>query len=1625
MNRYFPLHPTGYWLTFLFWLLMTTAVFANSLQVMEVTERTFDNSPALAIVFSEPLDPIQRYDAFLTVNTEQQSQVEGAWVVGDNPHILFFPDVLPETKYTVTILAGLPAASGNKLLDLVSKTMSSQPLAPAFGFASQGLILPAELTSGLPIITVNVDAVDLEFFRVPLDQMTNFLDGISRSSSKSYWELDELNEFAQSVYLGRFNTNAKPNKRTVSHLPVEDITELKAPGLYVAVMKQPGQFDNNYQMAYFFVSDIGLHARRYGQRFEVYAASLRTGQPLPKVELTLYTQATERVKHGILAKAFTDAQGRTYFETLPETVKLLTAQLNNHLSFLFLDDPALDLSEFNISGLRAQAVEIFMYGPRNIYRPGETVYVSALLRNEDGRTLIAPPLHAKLKRPDGREIQTWVWQSQTLGYYAKTFDLPKDAQTGQWWLEAYTDPNDSTPTQVYHFQVEEFLPERMKLTLSSPSDYLKPQQELEVQVAGLYLYGAPAVNNRFTATLQIRPHRHPLDTLPEFYFGREDGYRDYREDFIDETLDETGQFQIKTQPVEKPADLTAPLEVKTVVSLFETGGRPVTRAIQRTLWPASALIGLRPLFKVEEGDTAGAGIPQAGNVQFEVIKINREGQLLAASELAVQLIREDRDYYWHFNNGAWQMDYREAEYPEQRLNLNLTTAQRTLLTVPVNNYGRYRLEVLDPATKLTTMLRFNTWGWYGDEDTQGAARPDKVMLHLDKPAYRAGETIQLKVLPPHAGEGLIMVETREKPLWSSQQSIPAEGAIIQIPVAKEWQQHDLYISALVLRQGQSKFAAPVMTPNRALGLIHLPLDRSDRQLQIQLQTSTKIQPETLLPVKVKVDNLPAHSLAMVTIAAVDVGILNLTNFVTPDPYHHFFAPRSYQVDMYDLYGQVIENLAGVRAKLRFGGDAALAGGKRPDAKIKIVSLFTGPVTLNDQGEAEITLAIPDFNGRLRIMAVAFSEDRFAAAETEVTVVAPIVTEISTPRFLATGDKSLLSLDVHNLSGKTQSFQLTVSATPPLVLDELAIPITLNDQQKNTLRVPLRGGDEFGVGQINLALQGPEITLQRHWELGVRPPYAGERIVLRETLTPGQLVSIDQHLADHLMPKTVMVDALISTKPPLNVRSAFQFLLQYPYGCLEQTTSSAYPLLYVTEAIAKRLEISPLSNQERQKRLEVAFTRLATMQKANGGFGLWSSQDSEENWLTPYVLNFLLDAKAQGFAIPESMLERGVKRLLEQLQATLENNFAINYQDRRQDKSAMLAAKAFAAYVLARLNRAPLGTLRTLYEQQLTLANSPLPMIHLGLALYLQGDQPRGLKALEQALKQPYETTSGYHGDYGSALRDLTLLLYLLHKHQIQAFAKGELWKGLNQLLPEYHWFSTQERNALFLLGLAMLSNSATEERLLQLQLGSQSQTVRFQDHWQRRFTLAELQTGIQWQAPDNLYLELEVTGYPAQLPVEDQSQVKLERSFYTLDGNPIEDRPLEVGELLLAFISLRSENNNIDNGLLVDFLPAGLEIENPNLLHSQNLEEFEVAGVKLQEAMKQEAKNLKHQEYRDDRFLTALRLPKNHTVRLFYLVRVVTPGTYLLPPPSFEDMYRPAIRAVGAGGGLLRIEGHR
>jgi len=1654
---------------------------AGPFEIADVANRDFEGAPSLALSFTHPMSARGSYDDQIQVfemppraadgvkasrnddedeygeeqrpgianpqvstqdedvKTDGGKLVKGAWVVGDNPRILYFPHIKPQTRYVIRVAAGLPAASGQKLSAEGRYSILTAIVSPAYYFPSRGMVLPAKQNGGLPVMTVNVPEVDIQFLRVKPDQLPRFLDKVISGPRKvpnrrqdedgeyaydedydwratdlkgaiNNWSLDAMHKLTDSVFVGRFLTEQKPNKRNVTFIPVEEIKELREPGIYIAVMSQPNRFRYDYQVTYFYVSDLGLATRLFAKGADAYVSSLTSGKAVSGVEVAWMDENAK-----VVARAETDGNGRAAFAERPATAKVVVARQGQQISMITLKEPALDLSEYDVAGLPGRPVRLFAYSGRNLYRPGEQFDLSVLARDADGRPVAAQPIQAILRRPDGKSQFTATWQPDAKlgGYYQSRIELPVDAPTGFWTLELRADPADKLATTSYRFGVEEFMPERMKLDLSSKQAAVSPDDTLNIAVKGAYLYGAPAAGNQLLGVAVFERQKNPLaQKLPGFEFGdtNEDSQRE-RIELEQNVLDENGDLSLDVD-LSPAKGKRSPYTVRTTLILLETGGRPVVRNFERVIWPAPVLVGVRPLFT---GDYAREG----SLAQFEVIRANADGKLLAGKALPVRLFRENRDYYWRFDDQrGWHSGFTETDELVDTGSVSIADGARGKLGLPVK-YGRYRLEISDPETRQVTKLRFYAgWSARGDE-TQGV-RPDRVALKFDKPAYKDGETARLTITPPHAGEALVTVEG-DKTLWLKRISVPADGTTLDIPVDKDWKRHDLYVSVAVLRPGNS---GEKVTPARALGLTHLPLERGDRKLAVTLDAPKKMLPETKLKVKVKAP-AAAGQKTVVTVSAVDVGILNITRFATPDPHGHFFGKQRYGADQYDVYGRLIEKMAGQKGKLKFGGDAAPKATKSLPKKVRLVDLFSGPVELNAQGEAEVALDVPDFNGTLRLMAVVAAPDKFGNAEAETVVAAPLVAELMTPRFLTVGDNATVALDLHNLSGEAQKLKVRVINGDGLKVANAERELELKDQQKQTLRFAVEAGSAFGLTDVRVAVSSASgLKLERSFGLQVQAATPQQQVMKLLAVGPGESIDIKEGELGGFIKSTVQSHLVISDKAPIDVRGAIQGLLTYPYGCAEQTTSTAYPHVLVDEEGAKLFGLKAYSREQRADMLGKAIARLGAMQAPNGGFSLWGNVSEYQYWLSAYVGNFLLDAREQGFDVPEAMHKNAMEFLLKNLQegaAGLPSGKVVyrenGWQDYRYAGAGRFGVLAYGGYVLARESKAPLSTLRQMFELR-EQAHSGLALVHLGLALKLMGDETRAQTALAEGVKKSRDT--GYWwGDYGSPLRDAALSYALLERHKLKVDGRDNLVAIAAAELGKNRYTSTQEKLALFLLGRNFAGKTEGESSWSAEFAGKDKpESITASGNLVRPLTAAALQGGVHFKNThkEKLYLQLSLSGHPAKMPANRDDAIALSRDLFEADGKPMRPRPLRVGESVIVRINVNARSW-VNTGMVVDKIPAGLEIENLNIAQGEGIASTTIDKVNPAEAMQDP--RIQHVEFRDDRFVVAARLQGK--LSLFYRARVVTPGKFVFPPIYAEDMYRPDVYGLATGEATLTV----
>lgn len=1565
----------------------------------------FEGRPAAVLRFTQPLASAQNFDQLLTITRADGAAVDGSWALDADGQTLRFPYLEANQQYRVRIDPALSAAAGATLGAALERNIDTGPLPPLIGFASQGNVLPTFESRGLPIIAVNQSEVDLEFLRVRDADLGRFLGEFSGNQRLYSWNLERLAGFADSVYANRFALNVEPNQRTVAYVSLKEIPELAEPGMYFAIMKRPATFETPFDTAMFFVSDIGLHVRAYAQETLVYTASLESGDAQARVDLSLRDGDGKE-----LASAQTDANGLARFASRARPGDVLTARRGKDASFLAFNQPALDLSEFSVGGREQREVEVFPWSGRDLYRPGETLKVSALLRDGDGRPLPPQPLYASVLQPDGRAVVTLTLEPGELGYYELIRAIPLDAATGRWQVRFATTPDDKTSPHVFAYRVEEFLPERLKLDFDSPSAILTPGQPLAITVAADYLYGAPAAASRFTAKLAMANALHPVDALKDWFFG--DGLQTLPSapvDALDQRLDADGKLSADL-PLALPDPLTGPVQIAVQGSVFETGGRAVSRNLTRVVWPAPALVAVRPLFAYDEGAAADS------RARFELIKVNASGARMPQAGLKAKLVRELRDYHWTYDEGSgWRADFVSRFEDAGSATVDLVGEASAEIGFDVE-WGDYRLEVLDPATGLSVRLPFFA-GWRGDDERSLDARPDKIKIALNQTSYRAGDTVVATLTPPHDGPALILLES-DRLLWETRIEARA-GSEISIPIDPTWNRHDLYLTAMVFRPGSSRDR---ITPKRAVGVAHVPLDRAERELPATLTAQPKVRPGEMLDVLLSVPQLAGQT-ARVRLTAVDLGVLNITRWPLPDAAKWFFGRRALGVEARDIYGRIIESYDGVQARLRFGGDMALPrlpGSRRANAVVETVDLTLPPVAIGADGNARIKLPMPDFNGTLRVRALVYGDDRYAAAEVDTVVQAPLVAEASLPRALTGGDRSSLVLDLTNLSGARGTFNVTFAASGPVAIETTRLAQEIEVGERRTVRVPIRARDGFGVGVIEAKISGPGVDLTRRFQVSVRPAWPALSRASTREVGSGERFAPSAELRAGLIEGTINQRVSLSTQAPLPLAGSAQSLLDYPYGCIEQTISKAWPLLLLDPDMQARLGLNDLTvpdqnrarlaltPERRAAMLDDALTRISAMQTDDGHFAMWPGESQPATGLTPYVAEFLLAARDAGVSVPESVLNKTLDRLHEDLLSGGNADYRFEHYEHLR-----LAEMAWAGYVLAKIKRAPTGTLRALMDNERGNFLTPLPLVQLGAALALMGDQPRADAAFNEARTRRFERPQSL-GDYGSALRDEALMLAVAADAgkpfadtaaRAVALARSISSRGALYL-------STQEQVAIVRLGSA-LAAAAPRDFALKVDTGGAVEELIGLARFSRMIDAATIAVGLRLtpSGAERLYLIEEVSGVPLRFEPAENPKLRIRRDFFRADGKAWDRTPLTEGELLIARLRIDSQEF-VNDALVVDLSAGGLEVENLNLTDPQVWDNVSIDGLAVGD--RNARAQPRHEEFRDDRYVAALDLASGETT-LLYLVRAVSPGSFTLPRAMIEDMYRPELRAYSDG----------
>ena len=1542
-------------------------VAAHAVDYLNVTVEPDRAVPAACFTFSAPL-PRGKADAFAPyVEVKPKGDVS----LEPRGHDLCLTGLAHGGRYSVRLKAGLPAADGSTLPKDVSVDVSVPDREARVTFDGRKTILPYAPGVGLPLHSVNVAKAHVTVYR--------FTDRALVGSQMSEWfgqdldgyTLGQVADRSARVFDGTVDIASKPNQDVATALPIDALLKGIKPGIYAAIAipadRQPDDSDTRATQ-WFSVSDVGLVSVKTEDGMLVSARSLKTALPLAAVEIKLVATSNE-----VLQTWTTGADGLV---TIPagllrgeggNTPRLLTASTaSGDFTPLNLEDPALDLSDLDLDGRTPPGpLDAYLWTDRGIYRPGETMHLGALLRGLDERPVKAP-IVIHILRPDGIEVDHRPIDLDQAGGGSIDIPVPDNAYSGDWTLWAGT--TGTTHLGAVTVSVQDFVPPRLEAKIDAPPS-LVAGAPITADVSADYFYGSPGSQLAGQVDATLEPAAKPFPGFEDFHFGL------VQEPFLPKALDpqsfttdDHGHATV-TFPAGAAPDTTVPLEVALKATVNDVDGRAATAEATRPLRGADRTIGLRTDF--------GSGLQENSDATFEVISLDQDGKPAALPGAQWELVAEDYSYNSYFRDGRWQFEQTVHDTRIDGGDVALGPDGRARITAPIRT-GRYRLEVFAPDGKTASSLRFGAGWWAGS--SADSRKPDVLPVTA---TVAPDGTIAARIEPAFAGRVLAMLDGDG--LHQVQEiEVPKGGATVtfkagDVPAA------GAYVLAVAI--SPSGAVLPRL-PVRAVGAAWVAGAAAAHTLDVTLTAPPKIEPKTRLTVGVAVTGAPPGEPAYVTVAAVDEAVLRMTEFVSPDPADHFLGRREPGIEWRDVYGNLIDP-TGQPGRLVEGGDARAAkqmGGL--DVKtFKTVALFSGPVALDATGHGTASFDVPDFSGRLRLMAVAWTADRFGHAEAPVTVRPPLLAELTLPRFLAPGDKARVRVMLTDLEAPEQRYRVTLKAQGPIGFDKTDVDFetVVRDKRRYVDRV-LTATGSLGTGRIHLTAIGDDGTrTERDFEIGVRSPnpYVTNRDL--RSLGPGASLSAGDALGTDMVPGTATLDVTVATTPAFDLPGLLAELRRYPYGCAEQTVSRAFPELY-----AAALGQPSAVPAGRNPTLQGAVERLYSLQLADGSFGYWTAFDGDNAWLTSYVVDFLQHAEKAGVSVPDTMKTRALTWLAGRFAAAGAG-------------PAEVAGNAYAAVVLARANRLDLSQLRYVSTRDALKLPSEISRIQLVAALAHAGERDLAASMLHEArvVRDPHV----WLDDYGSPLRDSAMALTLAAEEKLLP-EKVLIQEAadLSHAAASTPYLSTQEevwilRGALALGGKGPLDVAIDGHRTAgrtraeaSIKLG-QGRSVAIDNH-----------------GTDPVFLSVATTGVPTGPQPADLKGFTVTRSLFHLDGSPADLADIHQNDELVVVAEGAMDDGTQRKVLLVDLLPAGLEPDTIGLSGDEDTSSF---------SWLKDLTTPTFTAVRDDRYLAGFDLNGDgRAFKLAYAVRAVTPGTYAAPGVQVEDMYSPAYHARTAAGTL-------
>lgn len=1532
----------------------------------------------------ESLKPYIKFDPALDYTTQ----------LTENGFIIRSDKFDVEKSYSLTLLKGLRGKIGGTLREDYNGSVAFGDLEANISFTnSKAVYLSKKGSKNVEVQIVNVPKVKLVISKI-------YENNLLMAHRYGYYPSETgtgYNEYEGDYYDGggdamlgdviyekEIDTRSLPKSgagRLLNFSQFEDrLPDFK--GVYHVMIRSTEEYwvrDSRF----ISLSDLGLIAREGQDKMYVFANSIKTAAPAEGVNVVVYAANNQLIGSGS-----TNSEG---VAEIPYTKKevsgfrpaMVIAKTADDFNYLPFSSTRVNTSRFDVGGKRnnPSGFDAFVYAERDIYRPGEKINFSVILRDREWKCPGDIPLKLKFLLPNGKELRSFRKSLNEQGSMEASIDLATAAITGSYTLEVYT--SNDVLLASKNFSVEEFVPDRIRVNTKLDRSFLRPGETAVLSVNAMNFFGPAAANRNYETEIQVK----------QKYFAPEK-YSDY--DFS--LANQTSFFDkvVKQGQTDTEGNAAASYEVPAVyanmgalqanfyTTVFDETGRPVSRALSADIYTQDVFFGVK-----EDGYDY---YPLNQAIKFMLAAVNKDGNAVS-STARVEVIKHE--YRTVLTRSGSYFRYDSQTEDKLMSSSQVAVGNNTVYLYTPRSPGDYELRVYRPGANSYVRRSFYSYGSWGNANTSFAVNTEgSIDISLDKKSYLAGENAKALFKTPFNGKLLVTMET-DHVLSYQYVEVSNRTASLDLKLKGE-HVPNVYITATLIKPHETS-DIPLTV---AHGFRNVPVEEKSRKIPVTIQAKTAVRSGTHQQVKVK-----AAPGSYITLAAVDNGVLQISDFKTPDPYAYFYQKKALQVTAYDLYPLLF---AEVRASST-GGDGDLEMEKRvnpmPAKRIKVVSYWSGIKKANGSGEANFELDIPQFSGELRLMAVSYKGESFGAAENTMTVADPIVISTALPRFLSPGDTVNVPVTVSNTTDKPATVSATLGIEGTLkAVGAASSSVVLKAKSEGRVNFRLVADPTIAVGKVTVTINGLGEKFTNATEISVRPPSTLQKVTGSGSIAAGSTQRVNIGLSDFIAGSTGY-ELVVSRSPAMEIAQHLKYLVQYPYGCTEQTVSAAFPQLYYSD-MADLMQLNGTGQNKSNANTNIieAIRKIKMRQLYNGAVTLWDGGGTEDWWTTIYAAHFLLEARKAGFDVDNSLLET----MLGYINTRLKNRELITYYYNR-DQNRKIAPKevAYGLYVLALAGRTNVPAMNYYKAKPEVLA---LDSRYLLSAAYAAAGDKKSFTAMLPSAFAGEESVPQTGGSFYSDVRDEAIALNALLDADPGNAQIPVMIRHVSAKLKSRAWLSTQERAFAFL---AIGKHArATSQSTVTAEIRVNGKAVGKADGGQWRGDAKALggnSIEIVTKGSGRLYYFWQAQGISASGAYkEEDSYLRVRRRFYDRFGHAITGNTFRQNELIIIGITLeRSFSTPVENVVITDLLPAGFEIENPRTKEIPGMDWIKDGSTPT--AL----------DVRDDRIHFFVDANYNKQV-YYYAVRVVSPGNFKMGPVSADAMYNGEYHSYN-GAGMIRV----